>query len=322
MRSEAGAERKGELRMRVERALLSAAALCGILLLSGCVSTKLGERAIMQAASVDIYDGVYTVNALLFDSDGSSGEKVDPSGENVLKVTGSGDTFTAAVDDISLTDGREIYMSENRLLILGSGFEQEDLSPVLECLVRDMRCSLNMLICCTDDPEKLTDMHFTEGLTSAEKPVGMIENAYRSGISPRARLLDLLNDYAAGESTLIPNFIPEGNGFGMTTDDSGLTAVLSGSKELSGGRFVGELDPEQTVGRLLLGGDTDKLQFSFTHAGKEHSCEAYCIKAETLSDGGVQLSAMFRRRNGERLPEELKNAAVKRLGEILSAANR
>lgn len=308
--------------MKAVRVLPAAAAVCGVLLFGGCASTELGERAIIQAASVDIYDGVYTVNALLFNSDGSSGEKVDPAGENVIKVTGSGDTFTAAVDDISVTDGREIYMSENRLLILGSGFAQEDLSPVLECLVRDMRCSLNMLICCTDDPEKFTDMHFTEGITSAEKPTGMIENACRAGTSPRARLLDLLNDFSSGRSTLIPNFIPEGNGFGMTTGENGLTAVLDGSWELYGGRFVGELDPEQTVGRLLLSGDSDRLQFSFTHGGKEHSCEAYCIKAEMLDGGDVRLSARFRRRNGETLPEELKNSALERLGELVSAASR
>lgn len=193
--------RKGELRMR-KFLLLFAGALT--LLLSGCSTSEIGERAIIQAAAVD-YDGEYIVSALLFSSGGGSGELVNAADENVIKVTGRGSTFSEAVDDISLVDGKEIFMSENRLLILGAGFVETDFTPALETLSRDMRCSLNMLVCTADDPEILTDLHFKEGLTAAEKPVSMIENAYSSGSSPRAYLLDLLNDAAAGRETLLPS---------------------------------------------------------------------------------------------------------------------
>jgi len=151
-------------------------------LLSGCSTSEIGERAINQAAAVD-YDGEYIVSALLFSSGGGSGELVNAADENVIKVTGRGSTFSEAVDDISLVDGKEIFMSENRLLILGAGFVETDFTPALETLSRDMRCSLNMLVCTADDPEILTDLHFKEGLTAAEKPVSMIENAYSSGSS-------------------------------------------------------------------------------------------------------------------------------------------
>lgn len=169
--------RKGELRMR-KFLLLFAGAL---MLLSGCSTSEIGERAIIQAAAVD-YDGEYIVSALLFSSGGGSGELVNAADENVIKVTGRGSTFSEAVDDISLVDGKEIFMSENRLLILGAGFVETDFTPALETLSRDMRCSLNMLVCTADDPEILTDLHFKEGLTAAEKPVSMIENAYSSGL--------------------------------------------------------------------------------------------------------------------------------------------
>ena len=55
--------RKGELRMR-KFLLLFAGAL---MLLSGCSTSEIGERAIIQAAAVD-YDGEYIVSALLFSS--------------------------------------------------------------------------------------------------------------------------------------------------------------------------------------------------------------------------------------------------------------
>ena len=63
--------RKGELRMR-KFLLLFAGAL---MLLSGCSTSEIGERAIIQAAAVD-YDGEYIVSALLFSSGGGSGESL------------------------------------------------------------------------------------------------------------------------------------------------------------------------------------------------------------------------------------------------------
>ncbi len=300
--------------------LITAAVIACTALLSGCEATELGSRAIIQAAAVD-YDGYeYTVSALLFSSGGGSGGEIDPSNENVIKVTGRGATFAAAVDDISLTDGKEIYMSENRLLILGSGFSEADVTPVLESAVRDMRCSLNMLVCCADDPELLTDLRFTEGITAAQKPVDMIENAYRSGGSPRTNLLDLLNASASGRQLLIPMFSPEKNGFGMTADDDGMTAVLSGSRVFSDGRLSGRLDSEATAGAMLLYGCSNRALLTFTHGGGEQSCEAYGIKTERLETGEVLVSAKLRRRNGEDLSDELKEAAMRELDNLINAA--
>lgn len=299
---------------------LSSAVLAGIILLSGCEATELGGRAIIQAAAIDHDGHEYIVSALLFSSGGGSGGEIDPSNENVIKVTGRGETFAAAVDDISLTDGKEIYMSETRLLILGSGFSETDVIPLLETAARDMRLSLNTMVCCADDPELITDLHFTEGMTAAQKPVDMIENANRAGISPKADLLTLLNNSAVGRESMIPLFSPEQNGFGMTADEEGLTAVLTGARVLSGGRLTSRLDSESTAGAMLLSGDSDRVPLTFSHGGREHSCEAYCIKIQRLDSGEVQVSARLRRRNGESLPEELREAAMMKLDSIINAA--
>lgn len=290
----------------------------GLLLLTGCSSSELGERAIIQAAAVD-YDGEYVVSALLFSSGGGSGELVNAAEENVIKVTGRGSTFAAAVDDISLVDGKEIFMSENRLLILGAGFQNVDFTPVLETLSRDMRCSLNMLVCTADDPEILTDLHFKEGLTAAEKPVSMIENAYRSGSSPRAYLLDLLNDAAAGRETLLPMFRAVENGYGMTDGENGETAEICGSRFISGGRLTAPLDSAETAGAMLLTRESDRVLLNFTHGGREVGCEAYSVMVERQPDGGTLISAQLRRRDGSQLPEELKSAAVSELDWVVRA---
>lgn len=304
----------------MKRLILSAALCLLALLLCGCDATELGGRALIQAAAVDISDGEYTVSALLFSSSGGSGGEIDPSNDNVIKVTGTGRTFSEAVDNISLTDGKEIFMSENKLLIIGAGFRREELTPLLLTAARDMRCSLNMMVCFSEDPELLTDLHFTEGITAAEKPVSMIENAYRAGSSPRAYLLDLLNDARAGRDSLIPMFSPARNGYGTTTDEDGETVILSGAAVMSRGLLTDSLDPEQTAGRMLLDGLSDRVLLTFLLDGNEYSCEAYNVSAERLGDGRVKLKAGLRQRNGAQLTEDMKRAASQELDRIINAA--
>lgn len=277
--------RKGELRMK-KFLLLFAGAL---MLLSGCSTSEIGERAIIQAAAVD-YDGEYIVSALLFSSGGGSGELVNAADENVIKVTGRGSTFTEAVDDISLVDGKEIFMSENRLLILGAGVRGNRLHSGAgnalpgHALFAEHAGVHRRRSRDTDRPS------FQGGSDRRREPVSMIENAYSSGSSPRAYLLDLLNDAAAGRETLLPRFRGTQNGYGMTDGDSGETAELYGSRLLSGGRLSAPLDPEETAGALLVTGESGRTLLNFTHAGRELGCEAYSREA----DGGGRRLRAFR----------------------------
>ena len=293
------------------------------LLLCGCHdSTNLGSRAIIQAAALDYDRGEYTVSALLFSSGGGS-DTVDASQENVIKVTGTGDTLGAAIEDLSLTDGKKILMSETKLLIFGGGFEEADVISAANTLYHDLRCSLNMPVCCAERASMLTDMHFTEGITSAEKPVEMIRNAYEKGVSPNATLMDILSDSAGGRSTLIPMFTQQQNGYGMTADENGKTAVLCGARFVSSGHLAEKTDPEETIGFMLLSGRADKMPLSFVYDGREYSCDASGIKTETLRvarSADVRVSAKLRSRSGAALPEGAQRTALEYLEELARKA--
>lgn len=282
----------------------------------GCAdTTELGDRAIIQLAAVDYSDGEYTLNALLFSAGGSGGE-IDVTKDNVIKVTGSGATLADAVQQLSLTDGKEIYMSEAKLLVLGSGFQHKDMISVIDMLHRDMRCSLNMPVCCAENAEMLTDMTFTEGITAAEKPVSMIENAYLSGVSPKATVLDILADHEAGRETLLPYFTETVNGRGVTKSDDGRTAVLNGAKLISAGRLTQYISPYCTAGYMLLHGLTDSVTVSIEYEGAEYACEAYNIIVS--DDGGVK--ANYRTRSGSPMPEQAERLAQQRLERCVSSA--
>lgn len=291
------------------------------LLLSGCSdATELGDRAIIQAAAID-FDGSYHVSALLFSSGGSGGDTIDASQENVIKVSGDGKTLSEAIDSISLVDGKKLYMAETKLLILGSGFEKTSAADALSTLYFDMRCSLNMPVCCARNAGSLTDLQFTEGITSAEKPLALIENAYRMGISPKTTLLDLLADIKGGRSSLIPQLVLTQNGRGMTTSKDGETAVLSGSRILKDGLLSGRRNEIETAALMLITGRSDKITLNYIYDGTEKTCEAYGIKINTASpsDGGaVRVSAKFRTRSGGQLEAEERKAALNTLSEIIA----
>lgn len=305
----------------MRKLLLTALAVAAAALLSGCTdATELGNRAIIQAAAVD-FDGKYRVSALLFSSGGSGSDTIDASQENVIKVTGEGKTLSEAIDRISLIDGKKIYMCETKLLILGGGFEDISVTDALNTLYFDMRCSLNMPVCCAKNAELLTDLQFTEGITSAEKPLSIIENAYRFGASPKTTLMDLLADSAGGRASLLPRFTLAKNGRGMTSADDGETVVLSGSSYLRNGTLEGYFNESETAALMLISGRSDKLTLNYLHNGEERTCEAYGIRvfSEPTSDGNAwRVSAKFRARNGGRLPESEQKSALNALTKIIS----
>jgi hypothetical protein len=295
----------------------TAAALLGICLLTGCAdNTEISSGAVIQAVSVDFEDGEYLVSLLMFS--GGSGGEIDTSLDNSMRVSGSGKSLSEAIQSISLDVGRELFMSETKLLVLGGGFEEQELTNTINTLCFDMRCSLNLPVCCAERAGELLELRFTEGITAAEKPLAMLENARSEGVSPKTVLLDILSDSAAGRASLVPEFaVVEGAGF--TSDESGKTAVLCGSRYISDGKLSSAIDSETTAGLMLLTGLSSKTNLNYVHNGAERSCEAYGVKAENVGNGDIKVTAKFRRKNGSSLPEDERETALAELSELVSA---
>ena len=309
--------------MRIRLVMLAMLGMIGIMTLTGCAdATELGNRAIIQAAAVD-YDGKYRVCAMLFSSSGSGGDTIDASQENVIRVNGEGDTLAAAIDDISLVDGKRIYMSETKLLILGSGFEETNALSALKTLYLDMRCSLNMPVCCVGSGESAEDiaaLQFTEGITSADKPLSLIENANSMGVSPKTTLLDLLADSEGGKASLLPMLAITENGSGMTSSEDGKTAVISGSRYFENGVLHDTFTERNTAALMLTTARSKKTTLNYSIGGEERTCEAYGIKVTSdpiIGEGAFRVSAKFRTRGGGRLSEEERRIALNELVELI-----
>ena len=310
----------------MKRIFILSAAVAALLTLTGCHdNTELGNRALIQALAID-YDSAekYHVSAMLFSSTGSGGGTIDASQENVIRVTGEGKTLSGAIDNISLADGKRIYMSETKLLILGSGFEKTSALDAIRTLYFDMRCSLNMPVCCVESGARAEDicgLQFTEGITAADKPLSLIENAERMGIFPKATLLDLLADSANEKTSLLPMMKIEKNGSGMTAADDGKTAVLCGSRYFSNGTLNNSFGETETAALMLLSNRSNRITLNYLYGGEERTCEAYGrkINDEPFLERSVRhVTAKFRTRGGGRLYEEDRKAALGALTELLT----
>ncbi len=303
--------------------LFAVLVLIALTAFTGCSdSTELGDRALIQSAAVD-YDGKYRVCAMLFSSGGSGGGTVDASQENVIRVNGEGETLSQAIDNISLVDGKRIYMCETKLLILGRGFENASAADALKTLYFDMRCSLNMPVCCVENgvsAEEIACLQFTEGITAADKPLSLIENANEMGISPKTTLLDLLADSAGEKSSMLPMLTITENGSGVTKSDDGRTVEISGSGIISDGFLRTVYGKTETAALMLINGKSHKLTLNYFLNDEERTCEAYCVKItdENYVNKNIRhVSAKFRTRNGGHLSEEERRAALDALAKLV-----
>ena len=114
---------------------LGVLAACSILLIlcSGCMKmVRLKDRAIVQAAGVDYQDGKYRLTLQYFVPEGSGGQTaVDVSKSNGNIIEAEGDTLTEAVANASLSQGKQIFFGNNRVIVIGKEMAQKDiLTPI------------------------------------------------------------------------------------------------------------------------------------------------------------------------------------------------
>ena len=95
-----------------------------VLTLSGCVRyVELSDRAIVQALGIDYLPekNIYRISMQYFSQTSEGGQnQIDKTQPNVLKSVGEGDSILTAAKNASILSGKDLLLSENRLIIIGS----------------------------------------------------------------------------------------------------------------------------------------------------------------------------------------------------------
>lgn len=169
-------------------------------LLSGCMNAvQLGERTIVQAVGVDLAEnGGYRVT---FQISGDGGAEKDAS-SGVYVAEENGPSMSEIMTRAASTQGKQIFLGSCQLVVLGAETAEVDVTPILDFFNANHRInpSMTVALAAGTAEEVLRAVEETPAL-SAQRMVDMIRNAYLSGFSPRAHLMDVLGAQENGSIT-------------------------------------------------------------------------------------------------------------------------
>ncbi|MGN0611780.1 MAG: Ger(x)C family spore germination C-terminal domain-containing protein [Ruminiclostridium sp.] len=171
------------VKYRFAAAVLLAASLCT---LSGCVVyTDLADRAIVQSIGIDYLPDkkVYRISMQYFNQTSEGGiNQIDKTQDNVLKSVGEGENIFAAAKNASVLTGKDMLLSENKLIIIGKELQQYDLGATLEFFTGNLHSHPQSFIAAAENTaEELLDIRFKEGPTSSQRLAGLLRNAASEG---------------------------------------------------------------------------------------------------------------------------------------------
>lgn len=168
--------------MKMIRATAAMLVIAVTVVMCGCVSyVDLADRAIVQAIGIDYLPDkrVYRISMQYFNQSSEGGQnQIDKTQDNVLKSVGEGDSVFSAAKNASILTGKDLLLSENRLIIVGKELRKYDLAQTLEFFVGNYHSHPQAYVAAAEDTaEELLDIRFKEGSTSSQRLSDLIRNA-------------------------------------------------------------------------------------------------------------------------------------------------
>ncbi|MBQ8931650.1 MAG: Ger(x)C family spore germination protein [Ruminiclostridium sp.] len=240
--------------------------------LSGCVRyVELSDRAIVQALGIDYIPdrNIYRISMQYFSQTSEGGQnQIDKTQPNVLKSVGEGDSILTAAKNASILSGKDLLLSENRLIIIGSQLCNEDLSKTLQFFISNYHSHPKTYVCGAENTaEELIDIRFKEGYVSSQRLINLIENASSEGHTVADYAYQIMGSLcnSTGSAYLprlkiseqktdgtVPNESGEGQKGGEEEQETEKTIVLDGGVVFSGKRKSGVIDSASCVGLQFL----------------------------------------------------------------------
>ncbi len=270
---------------RINIALLLAALLC--VALCGCVRySELSDRAIVQALGIDYLPDkkIYRISMQYFAQSAEGGKnQIDKTQPNVLKSVGEGDSVLTAAKNASVMSGKDLLLSENRLIIIGKELCNYDLNRTLEFFIANYHSHPQTYVVAAENTaEELIDIRFKEGYVSSRHITGLLENAKDEGKMPSRISYQLMTNLYSSGSAFLPQLaiskqktdstVPsetgskqqgsEGDGGTEKNSDSEQqgedTIILKGGIIFSDSKMVGEIDDDTCTALQFLINNIDE----------------------------------------------------------------
>ncbi len=252
--------------------------------LCGCVNyIDLADRAIVQAIGVDYLPDkkVYRISMQYFNQSSEGGQnQIDKTQDNVLKSVGEGDNIFSAAKNASLLTGKDLLLSENRLIIIGKELRKFDLEQTMEFFIGNFHSHPQAYVAAAENTaEELLDIRFKEGSTSSQRLSGLIRNAASEGrcvysypyrvmtmlcTGTRSAFLPLLKTAELKTDVTIPE---EGGNSGKggkeeQNEDGETSIIIDGGVIFKGGKELCKVDDDGATAIFFM--NDMPSEYSFT----------------------------------------------------------
>ncbi len=267
--------------------------------LCGCVNyVDLADRAIVQAIGIDYLPDkkVYRISMQYFNQSSEGGQnQIDKTQDNVLKSVGEGDNVFSAAKNASLLTGKDLLLSENRLIVIGKELRKYDLEQTMEFFIGNFHSHPQAYVAAAENTaEELLDIRFKEGSTSSQRLADLIRNAASEGrcvysypyrvmtmlcTGTRSAFLPLLKTAELKTDVTIPK---EGRDSGKgggeeQSEDGETTIILDGGVIFKDGVELSQVNADTSTAVFFLTGRVSEYSFTVP-------LEKYAKPSITLDD--------------------------------------
>lgn len=303
-----------------------------MLSLSGCVRyVELSDRAIVEAVGVDYQPDKknYRISFQYFAQSSEGGQnQIDKTQANVLNAAGEGESIMQAANNASLIIGKDLLLSENRLVILGKELCKYDIGRTLDFFMSNFHSQPHLYVACAENTaEEIIDIKFKEGYVSTKHLLNMMENAAAKGKSLSSYAYKIMTRLKSKSgSVCLPLMkiteqktnltVPEDSGgkegSGGGEEQGGgkteKTVVIDGMVLFANGKAACTANQKITAGIQLISNEAHELTVTAdTDSNRKVTLTMYDISTDTrpvLSDGKlsfdikVKCSTRFDERSG------------------------
>lgn len=180
--------------MRWKQIFLLLLILSSSLLLTGCPPTvQLNERAIVQAVGIDWADDQYHLTLQVFSPSNSGGGSISATSENAKIIECDGQTLSDAMQNATMTQGKQLFVGHNRIIILGSEAAKQGVELPLAYFSADPWARQNVHLAVAEkNASDILKAKINQGILPAETLERILSNASISGMTPSVKMYEFL----------------------------------------------------------------------------------------------------------------------------------
>lgn len=219
-------------------------------MLTGCSSrNNLKDLSVVEGVGIDLGDdGVTsTIQMLNLIKEGSGAEAL--SGNVTMNTEGTGDTISAAIEQVSKDTSKKLFFGQNRIVVFGMAMAENYLEKSLDYLLRssDSRSDVTIAIA-KNKASEIMESPENDALVPAQTISTLLSQSEKIGYGAHVTANELLNAYADKTSDI---YLPV-----LETGEKSVSVVgIAVYNDTSLTRILNE---EETYGFLFLRGKVEQ----------------------------------------------------------------